>query len=159
MRPGAAAIACALLCLAPVLSSCGGGDITATGSPPQPSSAAGVERPAPRGSCNSQLGGFVASLATLRSNLSRGLSYTEYLPEVRHVRVAYRAIKPRELDASCLLLAGGPAERAFNLYIDAANVWGECLTTVGCGTASIEAVLQRKWSRASNQLSGARRAM
>jgi len=158
MRPRAAAIACALLCLAPTLSSCGGGEEAATGAPPRPTATADAERPASRASCESRLAGFIGSLANLRGNLSRGLSYTEYLPEIRSVRVSYRAINPSELDATCLLLAGGPAEQAFNLYIDAANAWGECLTTAGCTTASIEVKLQREWARASNALSKAQRA-
>jgi hypothetical protein len=153
------AIACALLTLVPLLSSCGGEDGTAAGSAARSTSVANAEHPAPAGSCKSHVGGFVASLASLRGSLSRGLSYTEYLPAVRQVRIAYRAIKPRELDASCLLLSGGPAERAFNLYIDAANAWGECLTTAGCTTASIEAKLQGEWSRASNHLSVAQQAV
>jgi len=159
MRLGAAPIACALLCLAPALSSCGGGGDAATGTPPRSGSTVSASRPAPRGSCGLQLDGFIGSLTALRRSLSRGLSYTEYLPTVRGVRIAYRAIKPRELDATCLLLAGGPAEQAFNSYIDAANSWGACLTTVGCTTASVELKLQRKWSHASEQLSRAQRAM
>jgi len=159
MRLRAAATACALLCLAPTLSSCGGSNETATGSPPRSTATADAEHPTSGGSCKSQLGGFIAALTSLRRNLSRGLSYTEYLPEVRQVRIAYRAVKPRELDASCLLLAGGPAEHAFNAYIDVANAWGECLTTAGCSTASVEPKLQRTWARASNALSKAQRAV
>ena len=151
------AIACALLCLAPALSSCGRGGDPAAGSPPRTQTTAQAHRAV--GSCRSQVGSFIGSLVSLRRSLSRGLSYTEYLPTVRAVRIAYRAIKPHELDAFCLLLVGGPAEHAFNLYIDAANAWGECLTTVGCTTASIEVKLQRQWSRASNQLGKAQRAM
>ncbi len=158
MRPGAAATACALLCLAPALSSCGGDGDAATGTPPRSGSAVSASRPAPHSSCALQLDGFIGSLTALRRSLSRGLSYTEYLPAVRSIRVAYRAIKTRDLAATCLLLAGGPAEQAFNLYIDAANAWGDCLTTVGCTTASVELKLQRKWTRASNALSKAQRA-
>lgn len=153
------AIACALLILGPLLSSCGGGGDMATGSAPQSTPAAGAQRPRPHSSCRSQLGDFTDSLASLRGNLSRGLSYTEYLPEVRHVRLAYRAVNPRKLTATCLLLAGGPAEQAFNLYIDAANSWGNCLTTAGCTTASVEVKLQRKWGQASEQLNRAQRAL
>jgi len=159
MRLRPAAIACALLGLVLALSACGGAGGTATGSPPGASSATATAARPPRGACQSQLGGFLASLARLRRSLSRGLSYTEYLPAVCRVRPAYRAIEPRELGASCLLLAGGSAERAFNLYIDAANAWGGCLTTVGCSTASIEPRLQREWARASSSLSKAQRSL
>ena len=151
------AIACALLALAPLLSSCGGESETAAGSPPRTQRGAPT-RPS-HDSCRPQLRDFIDSLASLRRNLSRGLSYTEYLPEVRHVRTTYQAIKPRKLDATCLLLSGGPAEQAFNFYIDAANTWGECLTTIGCTTASVEAKLQSKWAHASNKLSKAERAV
>jgi hypothetical protein len=158
MRLRAAAIACALLGLALPLSSCGGEDGTATGSPPRPGSKAAARQIAPRSSCDSQLGDFVDALASLRGDLARGLSYTEYLPAVHTVRASYRAIDPRKLTASCLLLSGGPAEHAFNLYIDAANAWGACLTTPSCSTASVEPKLQREWSQASSQLSKAQRA-
>jgi len=142
-----------LLGLALVLSSCG--EDRSAGAPPGTASAPPQRRPA----CREQLGGFLGSLSTLRRHLARGLSYEEYLPAVRRVRLVYDRVPEKKLSAACLFLAGGPAEGAFNLYIDAANAWGSCLTTASCSTTSVEPKLQRQWARASEKLTGAQRAI
>jgi hypothetical protein len=101
------------------------------------------------------LGSFVGSMADLRRKLAVGLSYEEYLGEVRKLRVVYAAIPSERLELGCLLVAGTPAEKALNRYIAAANVWGECLTTAACDTATVEPALQHEWARASALLSTA----
>lgn len=98
-------------------------------------------------------------MARLRDELARGLDYDGYLGEVRATRVVYAAIDPERVPAGCLLASGGPAERAFNLYIDAANAWGDCLATVTCDTGEVEPRLQRQWALAARQLSLAQRGM
>jgi hypothetical protein len=146
-----------------LLSSCGEDRTAKAGDPPgtptrtKPVSAKQV-RPV-RGGCRAQLGGFLDSMASLRRALARGLSFDEYLPKVRAVRTVYDRIPATRLRPACLLLAGGPAERAFDLYIDAANSWGNCLATTTCGTASVEPKLQRKWALASSRLSAAQESI
>ncbi|HEU4736706.1 MAG TPA: hypothetical protein VFS48_06745 [Solirubrobacterales bacterium] len=98
-------------------------------------------------------------MSALRDELARGLSYEDYLREVQSVRSLYRDIEAGKLTVGCLLASGGPAERAFNLYIDAANTWGDCLATVSCSTRSIEPQLQRKWALAAHQLAVAQRGL
>ena len=98
-------------------------------------------------------------MVKLRDDLARGLSYDEYLREVQGVRAVYARIDADKLPGGCLLAAGGPAERALNLYIDATNSWGDCLATVSCNTRTVEPKLQRKWALAAHQLASAQRGL
>lgn len=161
MRLSSAATVGILLGLALMLSACGEDGTTAAGR------TAGATKPAPappvhgatvRDSCR-QLRPFVGSMATLRDDLARGLSYDDYLREVQRVRAVYARIDADKLSAGCLLAGGGPAERALNLYIDATNTWGDCLATVSCNTRSIEPKLQRKWALAAHQVTTAQRGL
>jgi len=180
MRLSLAAIVGTLLALAIVLSACGD-DRTKTGDNPAgplggmrpardagetTSAAATAERSRsadevthPRGVCRAQLHGFIGSLDVLRDKLARGLSYNQYLHEVQVLRAGYDKIDAEKLPLGCLFSSGTPAERAYDLYIDAVNAWGNCLATVSCDTASIEPKLQRKWALASAQLSTAQRGL
>lgn len=165
LRPlGAAAIIGLLLGLALVLNSCGEDRTSAANRPPTATTTAPDPKPAPkrapapRNSCRTQLGAFIGSMAALRRNLARGLNYEEYLRAVQNVRRAYHDVRPKELNTACLLYSAGPAEHALNLYIDAANDWGNCLATPGCTTTTVEPKLQQKWALASEKLSQAQRA-
>jgi hypothetical protein len=109
--------------------------------------------------CEGQLGELVDSLDTLRRRLAVGLTYDEYLGAVRGLRGVYRDVPVGRLAIGCLVAAGAPSERAFNAYIEAANVWGGCLATAGCETASVEPELQRGWELASDRLSEAQRGL
>lgn len=102
--------------------------------------------------CQGQLRPFLDSMGALRKSLAVGLSYREYLRELREVRAAYDGIRAERLEIGCLLAAGTPGERALNRYIEAANTWGDCLSTASCSTESIEPRLQRKWAIASDLL-------
>lgn len=106
--------------------------------------------------CVAQVGAFVDSLDTLRRRLAVGLTYEEYIGEVRRLRRVYRDVPVDRLGVGCVIAAGAPSESAFNEYIDAANAWGDCLATAGCETGSVEPELQRGWERASDRLSEAR---
>jgi hypothetical protein len=161
MRLSSAAIVGILLGLALMMSACGEDGTSAAGKPA--STASTRSAPAPKKAravraCR-QLRGFVGSMSALRDKLARGLSYDDYLREVQSVRSLYSEIEAGKLTAGCLLLSGGPAERAFNLYIEATNIWGDCLATVSCNTRSIEPRLQRKWALAAHQLTVARRGL
>lgn len=165
MRLSPAATVGTLLGLALTLSACGE-DRTAADGPANAASTAKkgtVTTPSssnsPGRSCRRELGLFVGSLAALRDDLARGLSYDDYLARVRGVRAVYAKVEPKRLPAGCLVVSGGPAERAFNLYIDATNAWGDCLATVTCSTRSIEPQLQRVWARAEGRLALAQRGM
>lgn len=160
MRLSTAAIVGILLGLTLILSSCGEDGTTAADGPSTTQSASGnvgatAEPKLAGNACRRQLRGFIASMAALRDDLARGLSYEDYLPRVQATRSVYARIRAGELTAPCLLASGGPSERAFNLYIDAANMWGDCLATVTCSTRSIEPSLQRKWALAARRLAAA----
>ena len=142
----------ALLALV-ALSGCGD-DGTATAQKEPIATTAQVEAQAsPR--CTAQLGGFVDALDSLRRQLAVGLTYAEYLDQVRRLRRMYRDVPVEQLGVGCLVAAGTPSEQAFNHYIDAVNAWGECLATAGCETESVEPELQRGWELASERLSAA----
>jgi hypothetical protein len=161
MRLSAAMIVGIALGLALMVSGCGGDGSSAAG---EPASLASTNRePAPRKAAPArpcrQLSGFIASMTALRDRLARGLSYDDYLGEVQGVRALYGDIEAAKLTVGCLVVSGGPSERAFNLYIDGANIWGDCLATVSCTPRSIEPRLQRKWALAAQQLTVAKRGL
>ena len=116
----------------------------------------GVGLPVPAGDlCQSQLGSFVGSLDGLRRRLAVGVTYDQYVAEVRGIRSTYGEIPIEKLRIDCLTRVATPSEKAFNRYIEGANDWGECVSELGCGTAAIEPVLQRRWRIASHFLSEA----
>ena len=105
--------------------------------------------------CQSQLGGFVGSMDGLRRRLAVGITYDQYVAEVRGIRSTYGEIPIDRLEVDCLARVATPGEQAFNRYIEGANDWGDCVSDVGCGTSEIEPVLQRRWRIASHFLSEA----
>ncbi|HEU4944511.1 MAG TPA: hypothetical protein VFT10_05045 [Solirubrobacterales bacterium] len=164
MRLSAAATVGILLSLVLIFGSCGEDGTHASGGPESTASSSGETTTASRvkaagNSCRRQLRGFIGSMAALRDDLARGLSYEDYLPRVKATRRVYAGVRAKELTAPCLLASGGPSERAFNHYIDAANTWGDCLATAACSTRSIEPNLQHKWSLASHHLATAEQGL
>jgi hypothetical protein len=161
MRPSSAVTVGILLGLVLVLSGCGEDGTTAAGKSTTTTNATSATQPnakTARNTCR-PLHPLVASMAKLRDALARGLSYDGYLREVQGVRSFYARIEVDKLTAGCLLVSGGPAERALNLYIDATNTWGDCLATVSCKTRTIEPKLQRKWTLAARQLTVAQQGL
>jgi len=171
-------IGCALL-LALLLAGCGGGDSSSTAAPTvtsgedQPLRSSGPPRgqkigegnePSAKGGrhvpagdlCQSQLGGFVGSMDGLRRRLAVGVTYDQYVAEVRGIRSTYGQIPIDKLQVDCLARVATPGEKAFNRYIEGANEWGECVSELGCGTTEIEPVLQRRWRVASHFLTEAK---
>jgi hypothetical protein len=106
--------------------------------------------------CQTQLGRFVDSLDALRRRLAVGLTYAQYVARVTSLRAIYATIPVHRLGPACLLATGAPSERAFNVYLEAANTWGACLSEAGCGAGDIEATLQAEWRTALRPLSEAR---
>ncbi|HYG97211.1 MAG TPA: hypothetical protein VD741_08900 [Solirubrobacterales bacterium] len=162
-------LACCALLAALLLPGCGGDGATETDgatvtsrsittTPAKPP--AEKDGRAPAGAlCQSQLGSFVGSMDGLRRRLAVGVTYDQYVNEVRGIRSTYGEIPLEKLQIDCLTLVATPVEKAFNRYIEAANDWGECVSDVGCATASIEPVLQRRWRIASHFLSEAQEGM
>jgi hypothetical protein len=120
----------------------------------------GTGRPVPAGDlCQSQLGGFVGSMDGLRRRLAVGVTYDQYVAEVRGIRATYGKIPIGRVQIDCLSAVATPGEKAFNRYIEAANNWGECVSEAGCGSEEIEPVLQRRWRIASHFLSEAKEGL
>jgi hypothetical protein len=160
-------VGCVLLA-ALLLTGCGGGgssvtsDATVTGESIATTTAKshpgqGVKEPrtTPGGPCQAQLGSFVASMDSLRRRLAVGVTFDQYLAEVRGIRSTYAKIPIDQVELDCLGAVGTPSEKAFNRYIEAADDWGECVSEAGCSSATVEPVLQRRWRIASHFLSAA----
>jgi hypothetical protein len=148
-----------LLGLALVLFGCGdqGAPAADAGTATSPGVEAGASTASP--ACRAQLHGLVGSMDDLRGKLAVGLSYSAYLHGVKGVQAAYDRVPVGRLGLACLVKSGTPAERALNLYVAAANTWGDCLTSASCDSESVEPKLQRKWALASTRLSAAQAAL
>jgi len=116
-------------------------------------------REAPGDPCQSQLGRLVASMDSLRRRLAVGLTYDQYMAEMRGIRSTYETIPIDRVQIECLTAIGTPGEKAYNRYIQAANDWGECASEAGCSSATVEPVLQRHRRIASHWLSEADEAL
>jgi hypothetical protein len=148
-----------------LVAGCGGGGSTDIGTTAATVTSEAVtttpQRPVPKhkkpaaGPCQIQLGSFVASMDSLRRRLAVGVTYDQYVAEVRGIRSTYEKIPTERVEIDCLAAVGTPAEKAFNRYIEAANDWGDCVSEAGCGSESVEPVLQRRWRIASHFLSEA----
>jgi hypothetical protein len=110
------------------------------------------------GGCQARLGDLVDRMDDLRQALSAGLDYSEYVLRVQAVRAAYEAVPIDRLGLACVAGAANHAEDAFNQYLRAANLWGECAGTAGCAASSIESRLQHRWKVASKSLEAAKRS-
>jgi hypothetical protein len=155
-RTGPRLLACAALAvLALAAPGCGGGS---SDPPTADASAAAASRhrqPTPRQRCQAQLGGFIAAMDRLRQRLVVGVSYEQYIGELKAVRSYYEELPVGRLPVGCLTGAASLAEKSFNQYLEASDVWGDCVEVPGCQSVSIEAKLQRQWRRGAKLLLGA----
>jgi hypothetical protein len=108
--------------------------------------------------CHARLGDLVDRMDDLRQALLAGLDYSEYVLRVQAVRAAYEAVPIDRLGLACVAGPADHAEDAFNQYLRAANLWGECAGTAGCAASSIESRLQHRWKVASKSLEAARQS-
>jgi hypothetical protein len=108
--------------------------------------------------CKARIGDLVARMDDLRQALLAGLDYSEYVLRVQAVRAAYEAVPVDRLGLDCVAGPAAHAEEAFNQYLRAANLWGECAGTAGCAASSIESQLQHRWRIASKSLDAAKKS-
>jgi len=152
--------------LALALASCGGGSTRSApmSAPPKVKVTATKTGPvAPRpvpseAHCEARIGDLVDRMDDLRQALVAGLDYSEYVLRVQAIRAAYEAVPIDRLSLDCVAGPAGDAEDAFNQYLRAANLWGECAGTAGCAASSIESHLQHRWKVASKSLDAAKRS-
>lgn len=107
--------------------------------------------------CQARLGDLVDRMDDLRQALLAGLDYSEYVLRVQAIRAAYEAVPVDRLGLTCVAGPASDAEAAFNQYLRAANLWGECAGTAGCAAGSIESQLQHRWKIASKNLDAAKK--
>jgi hypothetical protein len=112
----------------------------------------------PTAGCQARLGDLVDRMDDLRQSLLAGLDYSEYVLRVQAVRAAYEAVPIDRLSLTCVAGPASDAEAAFNQYLRAANLWGECAGTAGCAASSIESRLQHRWKIAWKSLDAAKRS-
>jgi hypothetical protein len=112
----------------------------------------------PGTACKDKIGDLVDRMDDLRQALLAGLDYSEYVLRVQAVRAAYEAVPIDRLGLACVAGLANHAEDAFNQYLRAANLWGECAGTAGCAASSIESRLQHRWKIASKSLEAAKRS-
>jgi hypothetical protein len=152
MRSGPTATAASILVV--VLFSAGCGDEQSTAAESAHLRTGDVSRTEAR-RCRRVLGDFLDATESLQNSVAVGVSYESYLTGVNHVRASYAETEADNVPLLCLVWVAGPAERALNAYIDAANEWGECLADSSCNAESIEPELQRRWRRAADLIASA----
>lgn len=121
----------------------------------------GVAAPAPQGAaappvdartkCERQAGALLVGLEKLEIDLAVGLPYAEYVERVDQLRAAYERVPVAELDIGCLKVAS-PAEKAFEIHVEAAEAWTRCVGDRGCEKAAITPKLRRSWDEATSRL-------
>jgi hypothetical protein len=163
MRFGPIAATAALLCLVLTLPGCGENERAATTGDGKVATngvrleaSASTRPPVAARRCRRELVDLLDAIESLSNTLAVGLAYEQYLHSVNGVRASYANVAAERLGIVCLSRVAAPAEDALNIYIGAANGWGDCLATVACDSGSIEPKLQREWEAAADQLARAR---
>jgi hypothetical protein len=99
--------------------------------------------------CAGQVGPLVTQLSELDSRLNVGLNFERYSNFVSDAQVAYDKIPIGELSPDYVNRVGVPAERAFNAYVKAYNIWNNCIGNINCDNDSITPRLQARWAKAT----------
>jgi hypothetical protein len=157
----------ALLAVALVMGACARGEDTNQQSGTKPDRSSPVasqqtEEPPPvvGTDCRSLLGDFLASLADLDSKVAGGLRFEAYSQQVGSIRVTYERIETSSVGSDCLTAVQLPAERALNRYVEAYNIWNNCVGNgAACTEAEVMAKLQAKWAEATSQIDAAETAL
>jgi hypothetical protein len=104
------------------------------------------------------LADFLTALTQLDSLVSAGqsagLQFEAYAGQVGDIRVTYERIETSSVESDCLTAVQLPAERALNRYVEAYNIWNNCLGN-GCTDAEVMPKLEAKWAEATSQIDAA----
>jgi hypothetical protein len=153
-------VALVATCLLSLAAGCGGGGGPAglAASPATtaaPARTQGLVDP----SCVDELGNLIEKLRGLsdlmeqlrefESRLGIDLNFEKYKTNVLDVNAVYERIAFDQLGPACIEAVALPAENAFNAYIQAYNVWKNCIDASSCDDNSIKSELQTQWTYAS----------
>ena len=152
----------ACLSLALTLTACGGSLVPGDNSPVTPSPTArptSLPSLSAEPTCPRPMIRFIDALRELDSRLGVGLNFSAYSDKVGNAKVAYDRIPFKKLDLDCITKVGVSAEKALNLYVDAYNIWNDCIGDIYCSNDSITPKLQRKWAQATAKIQQARNGL
>jgi hypothetical protein len=105
--------------------------------------------------CQSLLGDFLDALTELDSLVSAGLAFEAYGQQVGDIRVTYERIETSSVGSACLMAVQLPAERALNRYVEAYNIWNNCVGDGACTEADVMSKLEAKWAEATSNIDAA----
>lgn len=104
--------------------------------------------------CRRQVGPLLRELRSVDAQLAVGMTQTEYDSALDLVSMAYSSLDPEKLGFGCSVAVGVPLEAAFNRYVEANDMWSDCIWDLysSCTTDSIEPDLQVKWEKANRKI-------
>jgi hypothetical protein len=106
--------------------------------------------------CQSLLGDFLDALTELDSLVTSGLAFEAYSQRVGDIRVTYERIETSSVGSDCLTSVQLPAERALNRYVEAYNIWNNCVGNgPSCTEADVMTKLEAKWAEATSHIDAA----
>lgn len=105
--------------------------------------------------CQSLLGDFLDALTELDSLVTSGLAFEAYSQRVGDIRVTYERIETSSVGSDCLTSVQLPAERALNRYVEAYNIWNNCVGDGACTEADVMSKLEAKWAEATSNIDAA----
>ncbi|MGI8578423.1 MAG: hypothetical protein ACR2KG_11035 [Nocardioidaceae bacterium] len=99
--------------------------------------------------CARQMTPLLTKLKDLDSRLGVGMQQADYNTAVGDAKVAYDQITPGAVPADCTSQVWTALESALNRYINADNVWSNCIQDTYC-TMDTDATpkMQAAWSKA-----------
>lgn len=151
-----------LVLIAGVLASCGGPTATPvpTGPTPRPTA---TPRPTPSPTptppptvsqaCADELEDMADALDEMDGRLDIGLTFADYGDYLGDISVASNRLDIDALGdegADCLAVAL-LLNAAFLEYIEANDIWNDCIQSTSCSTSSIETKLQGHWAVATDK--------
>jgi hypothetical protein len=154
----------ALLAMALLIGACARGSTPPADKPDQTSPVASKQTDEPpqvvAADCQSLLGDFLTALTELDSKVAAGLPFENYGQQVGDIRVTYERIETSSVGSDCLMAVQLPAERAFNRYVEAYNIWNNCVGNgTECTEAEVMSKLEAKWAEATSQIDAAEAAL
>ncbi|MCO5316712.1 MAG: hypothetical protein M9938_11215 [Solirubrobacterales bacterium] len=109
--------------------------------------------------CRDQVGSLLKALKDTESRLNVGMTFADYGDQVGDISVGYDQMPINQMSPDCISGPGVAGENAFNSYREAYNTWNDCIGDLGCDIDTIDPELQKKWTKASRQITRARSSL